>query len=278
MPEFVQPSKSISWLANAQQVPADQYAPKLYHVPQWGGWSDRKKLQSLREMAEQYGRDPAFRQFVIHSVLGGVGERDMPARAAAILRWVQANIKYSYEANELIQSPAYTLRVKIGDCDDMAILLGAMATTINLPWRFVLAGKDRSGRGYRASEGKRFPWGVTFHHIYVEFGWPAFKPTTWASAEPTIKGAPLGYDVVLHGPLDKSRGSQMAELAGWGAVEQAPPVTAPDAKSPEELGVRSISSAGKSILAWIPWKDVAVGAVQGVLTAVILQAILKRRH
>lgn len=215
-----------------------------------------------------------------HDVLRGVAPRDFRSQAAAILKWVQQNITYLNEPNELIQSPAYTLRVRVGDCDDMAILICTMAEAINLPWAFVLAGQKPDGTQVRWSERMkgRPPFRANFYHIYVELGWPAFNPSTWASAEPTIKTAPLGYDVVTghyEQSMDRPRkaklvkASPLPELSGWGD----PSVL--DMSSEQEAP--KFGSKVRELIHDMPWSDILMGVIQGVTTALVVQYVMRSR-
>lgn len=198
-------ARPITWLPAKPVDRADQWGPKTYHVAGWLRWSDRRKLKALRELAEQYGRDPKLREFVIANVISGVPDRDFPGQARAMLAWVQSNVRYVNETNEQLQTPDYTLKVRFGDCDDMAVLLAAMATSIAVPWRFVVAGRTPQGKPVRWAENEpqRFR-GAQYYHIYLDLGvsGPQFRKNqgiTWVPAEPTLKGAPLGYDVTIHG-------------------------------------------------------------------------------
>lgn len=256
---------------------------KIWHVRGWHGWSDRKKLKRLRELAEQYGHDPKMRFFVVQKVLAGNAEpRNYRAQAAAILAWVQTNIYYANEAGEQIQSPWATIREKTGDCDDMAVLIVAMATSIGLPNRYVLAGRDRRGKSVRYAEGRRAPpAGVRFFHIYCDMGWPPMKPTTWAAAEPTIKGLPLGHDVVLHGMPDGARGGSDVNFSGaYGSPDSVDLSEDPEVKAflDEQNPAAIIRSYGfRGLMAKVPWLDVFFGAFQGVVTAFAIGFFVNRR-
>ena len=109
-------SKKISWLGPSAEVPSGHWAPKTYHIRNWSSWSDAKKLKKLREISEEYGRDPEFRAWVIQNVCQGTENRDFAGQARRILSWVQNNVRYFNEPNELIQSPQYTIRKGFGDC------------------------------------------------------------------------------------------------------------------------------------------------------------------
>lgn len=258
---------------------------KIWHVRGWHGWSDRRKLRHLREMADRYGNDPKMRWFVVQHVLAGRAQsRDYKAQAAAILAWVQQNIYYVNEVGEQIQSPWATIREKNGDCDDMALLIATMATSIALPNRYVLAGKDRHGKGVRYAEGRRAPpRGVNFIHIYTDLGWPPFQPTTWMAAEPTIQGLPLGHDVVRDGLPQSARGGSDVNFQGYGEVLPEAPVDLsedPEVRAylDEQNPIAIVQSYGwRGLLAKIPWLDVFFGAFQGVVTAIAIGFFVDRR-
>ena len=201
---------------------------KLYQVRGWNRWSDRKKVRKLRGMAEAYGNDPRMRFFTVNSVLrpaGATNFRDYARVAQALLSAVQdagsMGIMYTNEPNEQLQSPWWTLKVRTGDCDDLAILLASMAQSVRLPWRFVLGGKCKTGRARWAEGDRRMPRGFKASHIYLDLGWPPFSEkrrhpngrpmTTWAAAEPTLRGVPLGYDVMIQGVPG---GAQRLDLSG----------------------------------------------------------------
>ena len=84
----------------------------------------------------------------------------------------------------------------VSNCDDAATLLAALCESIKLPWKFVLSGRDPAGQKVRLIEGEKEPRGVSWSHIYLTIGTPPFNPNRWYFAEPTIRGVPLGWDVV----------------------------------------------------------------------------------
>ena len=86
--------------------------------------------------------------------------------------------------------------VTVSNCDDLAILLGALLECVRLPWRFVLSGVGKDKQQVRWVEGEPLIRGVQWSHIYIAVGDKPFTPTSWTFAEPTLKGAPLGWDVV----------------------------------------------------------------------------------
>jgi hypothetical protein len=273
----------------------------IWHVAGWGGFSDRKKLRLLRDLAQRYGGDPHMRWHTVNVLrAAGVEPRDHKGQAAAILRYAQS-LYYTNEPGEQIQTPWRTIAVGTGDCDDLAVLIAAMAESIRLPWRYVLAGRSMTGKTIRTSEHDYFPIGAQYSHIYCDLGWPPFSEgktvrdavtrkvrsaTTWASAEPTIRGVPLGYDAVTHGVPSRA----LPELAGYGGpamygddrftqstpslpvtappdVPRAPTVDAPPASS------RFIDADGK-IFGLVPWRTFAIGVAQSAAAGLIIRLLV----
>ena len=183
----------------ATMRPVELDTPKVHHIPEWDRMDDRQRVAFLRSIAEPSGRDPRIR-YRAHQILAeaGVEQRDYRRQADALLRWIHTNVAYLNEPGEILQDPLYTLKVGHADCDDMALLLAAFCESLRLPWRFCLSGLHPATKEKkRWIEGTPFPRGVQMAHIYVVIGWPPYQPTTWAFAEPTIKGFPLGMDVVM---------------------------------------------------------------------------------
>jgi len=281
--------RADAWLDLRENLPTTA-GHRVFHSRGWGSIPDPSKLAALRDLAEKHGRDPRLRNLVIQEVLrGGMGEqaqRDYPRQAAALLKWVQDNILYVTESGEQLQSPAYTLRVKHGDCDDMAILLAAMAESIRMPWRYVLAGRHKGRpvrwlepafkrpgqlgvKGLPPREMRNPPRGASWHHIYVALGWPPYQPSEWRAAEPTVKGAPLGYDVVEHGIMndahlrDRRDGGAMTELSGYGAVV------------PAEGFMPAVVEKVKSRLTPV---NLITSIVEALIIGAIVGAILRRKR
>ena len=89
--------------------------PRTYHLPDWDGFKDPKKLQILREIVMQYGRDPRIAQLAVEICReAGCKPREYKKQAAVLLKWVQDHIFYVNEAGERLQSPMYTLKTGMG--------------------------------------------------------------------------------------------------------------------------------------------------------------------
>ena len=182
-----------------KSVKVDMDAPKVHHLVGWSGFNDPKRLQVIHSIAVYRGRDPRIATLCVDIFRkAGVQPRDYKGQAAALLAWVQdpKNVYYVNEPGERLQDPLYTLKVKYGDCDDLAILLCAMFESCRLSWKLVISGRDRrSGAKVRYIEGEPTKHGCDWSHIYCMVGTPVFKPNMWYFCEPTLK-VPLGWDVV----------------------------------------------------------------------------------
>jgi hypothetical protein len=161
-----------------------------------GGLTHPQKLDVITEIAMKEGRDPTIAELAVNILRSGkVAPRDYRNQAGTLLKWVQDNIYYINEPGERLQSPKYTLNRGFGDCDDMAILLCCMYESIGLPWKLVLSGNAK-GKKVRHIQGEQIIPNVEWAHIYCMVGNQPFHPTQWYFAEPTIRGVPLGWDVV----------------------------------------------------------------------------------
>jgi hypothetical protein len=103
--------------AKAQQLDLD--GAKVHHLPDWGGYDDPRKLQIIREIAEQRGRDPRIATLAVRIIKDAKCQpREYKKQAAALLAWVQdpKNIYYVNEPGERLQDPIYTIKQGYGDC------------------------------------------------------------------------------------------------------------------------------------------------------------------
>jgi hypothetical protein len=171
--------------------------PKVYHLANWGRLNEPQRLDIIADIIRRYGRDPKIATQAVAIIrAAGVAPRDYVKQAAVLLKWVQEKIYYVNEPGERLQDPLYTLKVGYGDCDDMVIVLCSFYESIRLPWKLVISGPDDSGKKKRYIHGDRFRKDARYAHIYGMVGDRPFGPRKWYYVEPTIRGVPLGWDVV----------------------------------------------------------------------------------
>ena len=127
--------------------------------------------------------------------------------------------------------------VTVSNCDDLAILLYALAVSVRLPARLVISGLTKRGKKVRHIQGQRsFDRSVNWNHIYVQLGDRPYGEPTWFFAEPTLS-VPLGWDVVGHSDqtlpeMTPSYGAPMPFYSGPGSVVEIAPSASSSAYSP----------------------------------------------
>ena len=109
-----------------------------------------------------------------------VQERDWNAEVDAIFNFVRQNVRYTRDNHEveLFQKASRTLELKIGDCDDLSILLGSLLKNVGYPVLLRVIGLG----------------GNTYQHIYVVVGIPPTSPTTWKPLDAS-QNQPPGWEV-----------------------------------------------------------------------------------
>lgn len=105
-----------------------------------------------------------------------IPDRAYEQQARAIHHFVQRQLAYVNEPEDLWMDPIRVLWTGGGDCDDHAIVLSTLLEAIALPTRLVVL--RRNGRGF---------------HVFVEVGLPRRFPTRWIPAETTLP-VRFGFD------------------------------------------------------------------------------------
>lgn len=120
--------------------------PKVYlgRVPkEYAGKS--RTVEHMVALIRAGARDSYVRQKALDILLERrVNPKDYLGEIKALFEWVQQNIRYTKDPfrPEVLHSVRRMLELRAGDCDDMAILLGAMWEATGHPVRLVLAGPD----------------------------------------------------------------------------------------------------------------------------------------
>ena len=203
---------------SARTVQLGQYgSTKVHHLPEWSGYDDPRKLQVIRQIAMQRGRHPFIAKKAVSIFRRArANPREYKKQAAALLKWVQdpKNIYYVNEPGERLVDPLVTMKWKFGDCDDQVLVLCSLFESVHLPWKLVISGiEKKTGKKVRYIEGGKYPKGVVWTHIYCMVGTPAFNPKEWYFCESTVRGVPLGWDVVDGDPgyipeMDRPKGGK----------------------------------------------------------------------
>lgn len=199
--------------APAKRVSLD--SPKVYHIPDWGDFLDPKRMEIIARIAKMRGRDPRIATKAVEIIKrAGVPPRDYVGQSKALLHFVQHDLYYVNEPGERLVDPLRTLQLGYGDCDDLVMCLAAFLESIRMPWKLVISGTTKSGKKVRYVQGEKFPKSkkIDWSHIYIAIGDRPFRPGKWYFAETTVRGAPLGWDVV-DGSAD-----QLPEMNNYGAA------------------------------------------------------------
>lgn len=97
-----------------------------------------------------------------------VNGKDYAGQVRAVQEWVKSNIRYlrDHATAETLIDPVLLLQSRAGDCDDHAMLVAALLTTIGFKCRFIAIGADDPN---------------VFDHVYTEVrlgaGWISVETT-----------------------------------------------------------------------------------------------------
>lgn len=109
-----------------------------------------------------------------------IAERDWRGELQGAFDFVREHVRYTRDIQdvELFQRADRTLELGIGDCDDMAILLGSIIGNIGFPTIVRVISTD----------------GPTFHHVYLLAGLPPEDPKEWIALDAS-QGEGVGWEV-----------------------------------------------------------------------------------
>jgi transglutaminase superfamily protein len=133
-----------------------------YRVPLLNGEQGTAQTVALmRKLVDEALNDAQFVRQAIE-IVRGVAAFDELGELNALYRWVKRNIRYTKDpvTKEKLYPPQELLKVRAGDCDDISMLLGALAIAIGYPARLITI-----------SASAQHP--EEFSHVYVEAEAPA---------------------------------------------------------------------------------------------------------
>lgn len=239
------------------------FAGRVYRIPEWNNWSMEQRIAFMRRFGEDTARDPAISLKATRILRdAGVSVRDYKGAWAALLKWVQGNIRFTPEQREKLQSAQATLTLGHGDCDDCCLCLFSLAASLRLDSRFVLTGRNARGERIRWVEGTGpAPKDTSFSHVFLYAMWPPFRPTHGAFAEPTLDVS-LGWDSMKDPPP--------ADRADLGGENEA---TLPARTLKLAKGLPAVASRGIRAL---PWTMIAGTVVASVISFLVTQRLLAR--
>jgi transglutaminase-like putative cysteine protease len=109
-----------------------------------------------------------------------VEERNWDQEVDALFQYVRDNVRYTRDTYgvETFQKASRTLQLKVGDCDDLAILLGSLLQAVGYPVMLRVVGLG----------------GNYFQHVYVLAGIPPHNPQTWKPLDASRPEGP-GWEI-----------------------------------------------------------------------------------
>jgi len=139
-------------------------------------------LALMRALVNQYKTNATIRQAAIAVAFLTPAQDDM-AEVEAIYSFVRDHIRYTKDVwgIETLATPDKVLAARVGDCDDMTVLLSAMLESVGYPTRFVI-------EGYQDGAG----WEHVYLEVYLLGGWVPLDPTEqvamgWQPADALIR-------------------------------------------------------------------------------------------
>jgi hypothetical protein len=194
--------------------PAPLTPPNIFLGHISTGWrGTQQTVEHVQALIRAGAKDFYVRQKAIDILLEKqVKPKDYLAEMKALFEWVQQHVRYTKDTVqvEVLHSAKRMLELRAGDCDDMAILLGAMLEAIGHPVRLALSGPDPLRQDL-------------FTHIYLE----VFHKGDWIPLDATMPH-PMGWaptTMVKKIITIERRRNMMAEdmeLQGIGAVGPVP--------------------------------------------------------
>ena len=130
----------------------------------------------MRDAVRAGVRDPNMRvRNQALAIVKGVRGHDFRGEVEAIWEWVRENIRFVRDIRgvETLATPARTLDIGQGDCDDMSVLISALLESLSHPTRFVAV-------GFRPGE---------LSHVFTE----TRIGNRWVPLETSIDGAYIGW-------------------------------------------------------------------------------------
>ncbi|MDP7493054.1 MAG: transglutaminase domain-containing protein [Candidatus Undinarchaeales archaeon] len=149
---------------------------RLYGTRMTGGYLVKLGLISCATLQEYFKQqylvhvdEPAVRELAT-TIATNANSSSIERQAEELFYYVRDTINYKRDrfapGQDFPESPRQTLETKLGDCEDMSILLISMLRTIGLDARLVLMDLDRSGTDFtirELMEGNS----LTFNHVAV---------------------------------------------------------------------------------------------------------------
>lgn len=164
------------------QVSGDSANLLGYRVPLMSGdGGTAQTIRVMRRLVDQALTDQTFIRFAV-DLVRNVPAYDDNGELSALYGWVLGNIRYTKDpvSKEKLYPPQELLQIRAGDCDDLAMLLGALALALGYPARLITLSADPD-----------FP--NEFSHVYTEAECPPGSGE-WVPLDAARPGAQFGVE------------------------------------------------------------------------------------
>jgi len=134
----------------------------------------RETLRLMGGLVKRGKTDPAIYAFA-RELIAPLEPKDWVGQIRVVYEFVRDHIRYVHDIDgmEGLQTPAVTLEIRAGDCDDKVTLLCALLTTIGHPCRMCAVKLDND---------------PDFSHVFAQ----TLMGSAWINMETTEGPLPLG--------------------------------------------------------------------------------------
>ena len=136
-------------------------------------------VRLMRQLITQALRDPQFVRFAV-DLVRNIPAYDESGEVFALFTWVQGHIRYTKDpvTVEKLYPPQELLKIRAGDCDDIAMLLGALAIALGYPARLITVAANPNSPD-------------EFSHVFTEVEVPAGSGN-WVAVDAARPGSGFG--------------------------------------------------------------------------------------
>lgn len=157
-----------------------------YRAPLLSGEAGTKQTVALmRKLVDDAVSDQSFVRFAKEIVRGVLPYNDI-GEASAVYEWIQRNIRYTKDpvTKETLYPPQELLKLRSGDCDDIAMLMGAIMIALGYPARLVTIAASPDAPD-------------EFSHVYLESEVPPGSGQ-WIAMDAARPGAQFGLEAPVY--------------------------------------------------------------------------------
>jgi len=168
-------------------VPSAQSGSFLgYRVPLLDGErGTAQTVRLMRRLIDQALHDPQFIRFAI-DLVRSVPAHDEAGEVFALFAWVQQNIRFTKDpvTKEKLYPPQELLKIRAGDCDDISMLLAALAIADGYPAQLVTVSANPDAPD-------------EFSHVYLEVEVPPGSGA-WVALDAARPGSQFGLAPAMY--------------------------------------------------------------------------------